>query len=290
MIFSDKESSPPKSSFVRIKRHPPRQRGVAEQRDVRDASHVVYGKKGGKEMRKKIVVMLCLLLPAMPVLSLAEEKKQPDPGVSAYEHAKENAEFKRAQALFNTKADEEIMAERLAAKRAVEAKKEEGEEMRKKMVVMLCLLLPAAMPVLSFAEERKQPDPSISVLEQAEQNAEFKRAQNLLHKQEKAEKRAEKLAEKKAKKEAHAARRAAKAQEKARKKLEKNDPHPSASAYEHANENAQFKRTENLFYNKENTGARAERLAEKEAKREEQAEKKADESQDKGEGQVKMKF
>ena len=84
----------------------------------------------GKDMKKSIMVMMCSLLFAMFVYSFAEEKNGPDPSVSAYEHANENAKFKRSRALFNNKENQEIRAQRLAekeAKEAAEAKKKAEE-------------------------------------------------------------------------------------------------------------------------------------------------------------------
>ncbi len=70
----------------------------------------------------------------------------------------------------------------------------------------------------------------------------------------------------------------------------KNGPNPNASAYEHANENARFKRNGDVFNNKKNKAKRARKLAKKKAAAAVEEKKKAEEAQDKGEGQVKLKF
>ena len=81
----------------------------------------------GKKMKKQIVVMLCSLLLSMPVLSFANEEKEPHPSASAYEHANENAKFKRDDVVFNNKANKAIRAKKLAKKEAAEAKKKVDE-------------------------------------------------------------------------------------------------------------------------------------------------------------------
>lgn len=78
-------------------------------------------------MKKKIMVMVCSLLLAMPVLSFAGKKKEPTPNVSAYEHANENAKFKRDGKVFNNKTNKKIRAKKRAKKEAVEEKKEAEE-------------------------------------------------------------------------------------------------------------------------------------------------------------------
>lgn len=88
-------------------------------------------------MRKKMMVIMCSLLLAMPVLSFAkdkEEKKEPDPNVSAYEHANEKAKFKRTKDEFNSKANKKIRAKKLAEKKAAEAAeaKKKAEEAKDK--------------------------------------------------------------------------------------------------------------------------------------------------------------
>lgn len=67
---------------------------------------------------------MCSLFLAIPILSFAKEKKQPNPGISAYEHANKNAKFKRSQEVFNSKAHKEIRAQRLAEKKMAEAEEE----------------------------------------------------------------------------------------------------------------------------------------------------------------------
>ena len=74
-------------------------------------------------MKKKIMVIMCFLLFTMPIFSFAKEKKEPNPSVSAYEHANENAKFKRDGGVFNNKAHKEIRAKKLAEKKAKKAKK-----------------------------------------------------------------------------------------------------------------------------------------------------------------------
>ncbi len=84
-------------------------------------------------MKKKMMVIMCSLLLAMPVLSFAKEKKAPDPSASAYEHANENARFERNQALFNYKVNKRNRAaKRLAEKEVAAAKKKEAAEAKKK--------------------------------------------------------------------------------------------------------------------------------------------------------------
>jgi len=71
---------------------------------------------------------------------------------------------------------------------------------------------------------------------------------------------------------------------------EQEESRPDMSAYEHANENAKFKRTWSFFNNKANKEMRAKRLAEQEAEEAAKVKKKMEEDEDKGEGQFKMKF
>ncbi len=81
-------------------------------------------------MKNKIMILICSLLLAMPVLSLAEEEKKLAPNASAYEHADENARFKRGWSWFNNKENKKIRAKRraeLAEKEAAEAKKKAAE-------------------------------------------------------------------------------------------------------------------------------------------------------------------
>lgn len=72
-----------------------------------------------------MMVMMCFLLLAMAVISFAEEKKGPDPSISAYKYANENAEFKRSRDFFNNKANKEIRAKKLAQKESEEAEENE---------------------------------------------------------------------------------------------------------------------------------------------------------------------
>ncbi len=85
-------------------------------------------------MRKKMMVIMCSLLFALPALSFASrENKGPDPSVSAYEHANENAKFKRNQNLFNKKAYKKMRAEKRAQKEAAKAEaKKKAEEAQDK--------------------------------------------------------------------------------------------------------------------------------------------------------------
>ena len=85
-------------------------------------------------MKKKIMVIVCSLLLAMPVLSFAQEKGEPNPNASAYEHANENARFKRNEEVFNNKANKKIRAKRLTEKKAEEAAeaKKKAEEAQDK--------------------------------------------------------------------------------------------------------------------------------------------------------------
>ena len=82
----------------------------------------------GKEMKKKMMVMMCSLWLAMAVISFAEEKTEPDPSVLGYKYANENAEFKRSRDFFNNKANKEIRAQRLAQKESEEAEEKEKAE------------------------------------------------------------------------------------------------------------------------------------------------------------------
>ncbi len=68
-------------------------------------------------MKKKIMVMMCFLLVAMPALA----------SLSTYERAHENARFKRDGEVFNNRAHKEIRAKRRAEKEAKKAKKKVEE-------------------------------------------------------------------------------------------------------------------------------------------------------------------
>ncbi len=74
-------------------------------------------------MKKKIMIIACSLLLVIPVLSFAKEKKEPNPNASAYEHANENAKFKRDGNTFNNKANKKGKAKKQAEKELPEAKK-----------------------------------------------------------------------------------------------------------------------------------------------------------------------
>jgi len=78
-------------------------------------------------MKTKIMVIMCALLLAMPVLSFAKEKGHTGPNIAAYEHANENAKFKRDQDLSNKTASIEIRAKGLAENKAAEEKKKAEE-------------------------------------------------------------------------------------------------------------------------------------------------------------------
>lgn len=85
-------------------------------------------------MRRKIAVIMCSLLFAMPVLGFAMGKREPDPDISAYDYANENARFKRSEDRFNSKANKKIRAKELAEKEAAEAAeaKKKAEEAQDK--------------------------------------------------------------------------------------------------------------------------------------------------------------
>lgn len=78
-------------------------------------------------MKKKLMVMMCSLLLAASTLGFAQNKKQPHPSLSAYEHANENAKFKRDGNVFNNKTHKEIRVKRLAEKEAKKAIKKVAE-------------------------------------------------------------------------------------------------------------------------------------------------------------------
>jgi hypothetical protein len=154
------------------------------------------------------------------------------------------------------------------------------EEMKTKIVFILCFLL-LALPVVSFA--KKEPNPNVSAEEFIKENTKTKRDQDELNKKVNKEMIAKKRAEKKA-------AEAEKKTDEAAKNASKNRPNPHASAYEHANENAKFKRSGDVFNNKANKEIRAKNRDEKEAVKAVEEKKKEEESHDKGEGQVKVKF
>ena len=162
--------------------------------------------------------------------------------------------------------------------------------MKSRIIVVICFLL-SFVPVFSFAQDKKRPDLNVSAHEHTHENVQSQHSQYLLYKKEKKEARAaERLAEKRAKKSDQLRKEAEEAQNKAQRKLKENDSSPNMSAYEHAHENAKFKRTRDLFYNEENKEARDEKLTEKKAEKEAEIKKKAEEAQDKGEGQFKLEF
>ncbi len=96
---------------------------------IRELSAATYEKKGEK-MKKKMMIVMCSFFLGMPFLSFAEEKNGPNPSASAYEHANENAKFKRDGEVFNTKANKKIRAKKLTKKKKAQAKKktEEAED------------------------------------------------------------------------------------------------------------------------------------------------------------------
>lgn len=77
---------------------------------------------------KKIMVIMCSLLLGMPVLSLAEEKKDLAPDVLMYAYSNENAKFRHHRDLFNTKVDKGIRAQKLAEKKAAKKKAQEAQD------------------------------------------------------------------------------------------------------------------------------------------------------------------
>jgi hypothetical protein len=72
-------------------------------------------------MRKKIAVIICSLLFAVPVPGFAMGKREAGSDMPAYDHADEKARFKRSEDQFNSEVNKNISAEKQAEKEAAEA-------------------------------------------------------------------------------------------------------------------------------------------------------------------------
>lgn len=161
--------------------------------------------------------------------------------------------------------------------------------MKQKIIVIMCSIL-FAIPVLSFAIGKNDLRPNKSAYEHANENAKFEREQDFFNQKVKEEIRAKKLAEKELRKATRAKKKAQALQKKRAWQLKKNGLNSNATSDDQANKNAKFKRSNEVFNNKETKKIRTEMKVEKDVSETAEEKKKEEEAQDDGYGQFDIKF
>lgn len=79
-------------------------------------------------MKKKIMVIVCFLLLATPILSFAQDKKGPSPGLSADERAKGKTALKRSNDSYNNKTNKATRRAKRRAKKREEIEKRKSDK------------------------------------------------------------------------------------------------------------------------------------------------------------------